>query len=306
MAAIITIPTRSHEEFGHSLNKLLRVLSDLHACVDNRIILDFNNATMLNPFFLGGLSCAIHFYKENGKVFELSKLNNYNISSYLKAIHFPNRLTPMVEEEEAFMETLDNYKEKRYIPIIAFPTGGDSAISQMREKILSAISGILKKQLNFSEKNLAPVSYLIDEMTHNVNDHSQSPNGSIFAQYYPASNYIDLCICDDGIGIYKSYNKSLKFHPRTEQEAIEFAINGRSTKDRPEARGFGISTSRSLLVNGLKGKFFLMSGNTAYIETVEKKGIINLPADLFYHGNYIALRIPTIIEAGFNIYNYVE
>src|SRR5690606_32833445 len=100
-------------------------------------------------------------------------------------------------------------------------------------------------------------SYLIDEMTHNINDHSQAEQGFIFARYYPASNYIDVCICDGGIGIYESYSKSPKFHPQSEQEAIEFAINGRSTKDRPEARGFGIPTSRDMLVNGLKGKFYL-------------------------------------------------
>lgn len=306
MAITLTIPGRTHEEFGHSLNKLLRLLSDLHNSDGNHIILDFNNARMLNPFFLGGLACAIRHYEQKGKNFELIHQNNYNISSYLQAICFPGTFTPVPGSEVAFMETLEQYKEKRYIPIIAFPTGSDSAISQVRENVLSAVSSILKRQLNFSEKNLVPISYLIDEMTHNINDHSQAEQGFIFAQYYPASNYIDVCICDGGIGIYESYSKSPKFHPQSEQEAIEFAINGRSTKDRPEARGFGISTSRDMLVNGLKGKFYLMSGKTAYIQTIERKGIINFPDTFLYQGNYIALRIPTIIDSNFNFYNYVE
>jgi len=46
-------------------------------------------------------------------------------------------------------------------------------------------------------------------------------------------------------------------------EAINSAANGVSTKNRPEAegRGFGISTSFDMLVNGLKGKYAVMSGN---------------------------------------------
>ena len=104
----------------------------------------------------------------------------------------------------------------------------------------------------------------------------------------------------------QSYQKSQKFHPENEREAIEFAINGRSTKDRPESKGFGISTSRDMLVNGLKGKFFLLSGNTAYIQTTENKGIIDIPDNFFYQGNYVALRVPTLIDPAFNLYNYVE
>ena len=306
MAITFKIPNRTHEEFGSSLNKLLQILSGLNNCSDNTIVLDFNDARMLNPFFLGGLACAINYYEQHDKSFSLNYSENYNISSYLNTIYFPKSLTPEPGVEYKFIDNLEKYREKTFIPIITFPTGNDKGHSHVRENILSAVSAILKNQLKFSDKNLIPISYLIDEMTHNINDHSQADRGLIFAQYYPSSNYVDLCICDTGIGIYNSYKKSQKFHPRNEEEAIEFAINGRSTKDRPEARGFGISTSRHMLVNGLKGKFFIMSGNTAYIQTIEKKGIINFPDTFFYQGNYVALRIPTIIEASFNIYNYVE
>lgn len=261
---------------------------------------------MLNPFYLGGLACAICYYEQKGFYFELNHHENYSIGTYLQTISFPGCHKPVPGQEDNFLATLEYFKTKTYIPIIAFPTGSDQAIATVREKILSAVSSILKIQLYFSEKNLMPVSYLIDEMTHNINDHSAADRGFIFAQYYPASNYIDICICDYGIGIYQSYQKSPKFSPGNEKEAIEFAINGRSTKDRPESKGFGISTSRDMLVNGLKGKFFLMSGNTAYIQSIDSKGIIDFPDTLYYQGNYIALRVPTIIESSFNMYDYVE
>lgn len=306
MALTIQIPVRTHEEFGHSLTRLLRLLIELHTTEEKEIILDFNNARMLNPFFLGGLACIIQHYESGGKSFVLNHQENYSISSYLSAICFPKCHSPEKNSDVDFLLTLEKFRTKNYIPIIAFPTGFDRGVTDIREKILSAVSLILKNQLNFTEKNLMPISYIIDEMTHNINDHSTADRGFVFAQYYPASNYIDICICDYGIGIYKSYQKSSKFNPESERQAIEFAINGCSTKDRPESKGFGISTSRDMLVNGLKGKFFLLSGNTAFIQSIENNGIIDMPDDFYYQGNYVALRVPTIIDPNFNMYNYVE
>lgn len=306
MALTIQIPERTHEDFGHSLSKLLRLLSQLYTTEESHIILDFNQARMLNPFFLGGLACTIRHYETKGKIFELNYQQNFNINSYLDTICFPGSHTTEAGGEKIFMETLEKFRKKNYIPLIAFPTGIDTGVTAIRERVLSAVSSILRNQLNFTEKNLMPIVYMVDEMTHNINDHSLADKGFVFAQYYPANNYIDICICDYGIGILKSYQKSSKFYPENEQEAIEFAINGCSTKDRPESKGFGISTSRDMLVNGLKGKFFLLSGNTAYIQTTENKGIIDFPDNFFYQGSYLALRVPTLIDPAFNIYNYVE
>lgn len=41
MAHRIEIPIRTHEEFGHSLAKLLKVVSEIVSCTDNEIELDF-------------------------------------------------------------------------------------------------------------------------------------------------------------------------------------------------------------------------------------------------------------------------
>ena len=43
--------------------------------------------------------------------------------------------------------------------------------------------------------------------------------------------FLDITIADNGIGVYKSYNKTDKFIPESEVNAIEMAVNGCSTKD---------------------------------------------------------------------------
>jgi hypothetical protein len=302
----IKIPIRTHEEFGHSISKLLRIITQIHNSGEQEIELDFTEARMLNPFFLGGLACSLKYFLSTGKKVILNHNQNSNISSYLETIHFPDCLLPEKGTESAFFKKLETYAGKTYIPLIAFPTGSNDYHGTIREKVLNAVSELLKTQLNFKEKERQPLSYFIDELTHNVNDHSASPYGYLFAQFYPSSNYLDLVICDNGKGIYKSYEGNTKFNPRDEVEALQFAIAGKSTKDRPESKGFGISTSRNMLVNGLRGRFFIWTGNTAYLETVERVNILNIPPECYFKGTFVALRIPTIMPSRFNFYDYTE
>lgn len=258
MAVRIIIPERTHEEFGHSISKLIRVVENIGQAGQADIILDFSGARMLNPFFLGGLSCAIRYYESRGSRFQLNHSENVSVASYLERIYFPHCYDTNSNEL-----ALERFADKTYTPIIKFPTGESSKSEGARNKILSAISDLLKKQLRFSEKQRAPLSYFLDELTHNVNDHSGAEEGYVFGQSYPNSNYLDLCICDHGKGIYRSYLDTNKHHPQTEIEALELAINGRSTKDRPESKGFGIATSRAMLTSGLRGRFFMWTGNSA-------------------------------------------
>src|SRR6185312_10033694 len=268
--------------------------------------LDFREAKILNPFFLGGIASIIDYARSRGKNIKSNHRENNRINSYLDRIFFPACCGPQRGHEQSFFQQLEAYQAKTYIPMIAFPTGSDSYHSSIREKMLSAISALLKNQLNFKERERQPLAYFLDELTHNVNDHSGAIKGILFAQFYPGSNYLDLVICDNGKGIYASYEGNTRFTPADEAEALRFAVNGRSTKDRPESKGFGISTSRKMLVNGLRGKFFIWTGRTSFIETIEREDFVQFPANLSFPGTFIALRIPTIIAETFNFYDFIE
>lgn len=306
MALKIVIPERTHQEFGHSISKLLPIVGEIASTTEEEIELDFSKAKMLNPFFLGGIASTIDYARFKGKNIKLNHSENYRISSYLERICFPACYSPEKENEQAFFQQLEGYQGKTYIPIIAFPTGSDNYHSSIREKMLSAVSALLKNQLNFKERERQPLAYFLDELTHNVNDHSGAGKGFLFAQFYPGSNYLDLVICDNGKGIYASYEGNAKFKPSDEIEAVRFAVNGRSTKDRPESKGFGISTSRRMLVHGLRGKFFIWTGRTSFIETIEREEFVQFPIDFSFPGTFIALRIPTIISDTFNFYDFIE
>ena len=71
-------------------------------------------------------------------------------------------------------DKLENYNLKTFIPLILFPTAANKADSSLRENVLSAINSILKKQLKLTGNVIEAVYYLVDELTNNVSDHSES------------------------------------------------------------------------------------------------------------------------------------
>jgi hypothetical protein len=300
----VQIPIRTHENFGDSISKLINTLLRISEISDDEITLDFSQTKILNPFFLCGLTCVIRKMQNEGRSFILNHDENLRINSYLNTVFFPG--TFCASDHNNTVNVLEKYAMKTFIPIISFKTGSSTSSTFTRENILSSISGLLKNQLKFSETERQPLSYFIDELTNNINDHSDAEEGFVFAQFYPASNYLDLCICDAGKGIYQSFLDNPKFNPVNEIEAIQLALSGNSTKDRAEARGFGISTTRNMLVNGLKGKLFLWSGNTTFYQAVNEEMIVSIAENIYFQGTFIALRFPTVISAEFNFYNFVE
>lgn len=302
----IKAPERIHEDFGDGLAKLISIVNKITTSEEQEIIIDFSKTKWLNPFYLAGLTCVINRLNFNGKRFQINYHDNHHINSYLDTIQFTKSFNTESEADNNPQITFDSFRNKTYVPITSFKTGSETEKTIERERILTAISQLLKNQLRFSETDAQPMKYFLSELTDNINEHSKTDRGYVFAQFYPNSNFLDLCICDGGQGIMQSYLNNPTFNPRDEEEAIRFAMFGKSTKNRPEARGFGITTTRNMLVNGLRGKIFIWSGATTFIQTTNKEAIVNISGAGFFQGTFIAIRIPTIISSNFNFYQYIE
>jgi len=232
---------------------------------------------------------------------------NPGFKNYLNAVQFPNCVNPFLLNEDEYSTFLERYKQRNYIPITIYCRTESEELNGKREKFISAVNGMLFARCNLKRDILSAVRYLISEALDNILEHSKAEFGVIFIQYYPKLGYIDLIIGDCGIGLLGSYQTRKDRYPNivTYSDAIQRAINGESTKDIPESRGFGISTSRKMLVEGLKGIYFLMSGSTFYVEHGKGKNIVSIP-DFDWNGALLALRIPFMNLDNFNFYDYVE
>ncbi|UKK57201.1 hypothetical protein [Prevotella communis] len=93
-----------------------------------------------------------------------------------------------------------------------------------------------------------------------------------------------------------------------EAEALKLANEGYSTKNRPEAenRGYGISTSKAMLVTGMKGGFFMLSGGAFHRYENGANDYIDLGNIFRWKGTVILMRIPVVLPKGFNYIDYLE
>jgi hypothetical protein len=303
----INIPVNIAENFGAPIYLLIDYISTINQSKENDIHFDFTRCRFMNPFLIAGIASIARAQQKEGKTISYSfNEQNESLTNYIKAICFPESFNYEQYKLTELNNVLEPYHSKNYIPLFCFPNKKNDEDSQIREKIISAINSIFKNQLKLSGAVLQAIYYLVDELTQNIADHSDSEKGILFAQFYPSKNYMDVCIADYGKGLLQSYIDSGKHNPLSSGEAVNFAVFGKSTKDLPESRGFGISTSRKMLVEGLKGKFFIYSGNAFFIQSIEKQELIELSKEYNYKGCYVALRIPIFDNKQFDFYSYVE
>ena len=148
---------------------------------------------------------------------------------------------------------------------------------------------------------------MLGESIDNIIQHAQSERGYIFAQSFPQQGFLDICIADNGITLLGSYKTLPNNEIESDLEAIQAANRGISTKNRPNAenRGYGIITSKKMLVEGLSGSFIMLSGNALHLYNSEYRRFIETPTNIRWDGTVVALRVP-YINKDFHYIHYIE
>lgn len=295
----IEVPETFRDNFGDPINHILKILPELNNDWQT-IVVDFGKNKFLVPHYLGPLACILEEKRKKG--IEVKVINE---TSYTQTVRFKDGYFQLPYNDENI--SLDVYVHKTFIPVIHFPTSKLAQDSLFRDSILSAVNQILKKQLKLPINILSAIYYMLDELTQNIVDHSETSFGTIFAQFYSGKKYLDLSICDAGKGLYQSYIDSGKHKPTSNSDAINHGVYGKSTKDIPESRGFGLNTSRTMLTQGMKGQFFLMTGNGFFYQNENKEEIIALDEEYIeFKGCMINLRIPLFESAEFSMHSFTD
>lgn len=191
--------------------------------------------------------------------------------------------------------------------IFAFNLDDDAiatTINQLKNHLRSC-NGVCMDAFN------TPLTYLLDELICNIQQHAQTEQGYAFLDFNAATNAIEIVIADMGITIYGSYvaaQKHLDKLGNSDAEALNLAQNGYSVKNLPDAenRGYGISSNIRMVVDGLSGEFAVLSGNALLVETTKQRKILALPKEIDYKGTMVVIRIPAILPEGFNLYKYTS
>lgn len=301
MSNIVNIPSVDRDErIGSAFNHLFNVISKNSSIVDKNVVWDFSGTSFFHPFFLFPLS----IYKSKcDKDIKYIEMGGYT-KAYLEYVRFFDFLT--INDDVSLKKALESYSQKTYIPICRF-----NRLNENIDSMQTVIQGVIESQKELDSKLKTPISYLISELICNIDQHSCSKYGYIYSQYLKRENSLDICIADDGITIYGSYVKAKKLLDKigdNEAEAIRFANEGYSTKGLPDAenRGFGISSTKKMIVEGLGGAFFILSGGAFHRHDTDGSTYVKLPESINWDGTIILMRIPLNVKEDFDYMKYIR
>lgn len=301
--AVVNIPSvgkdaRIGSVFNHIFSIMFQTEETDTSC-GNKIVWDFSQCSFLHPFFLGALSILRRQYGDRVCLRGIKPA----ISHYLDTVFFESPLSIHSEDNEELIWR--QYYTKSYLPICMFHPYDDSSI-----KAQELVQRAIKEQLSSDNKVHGILSLLLGELIDNITEHSKSEEGFLFSQSWPSEKKLYILISDTGRSIFASYAYDERYAnllTNLESSALVLALRGKSTKDRPESenRGYGISKSRKLIVDGLGGEFFILSG-CAFVR-YDRNGevVADLPENYRWNGTVILLTIPTEIPKDFNIYKYI-
>src|SRR3989344_8092158 len=140
--------------------------------------------------------------------------------------------------------------------------------------------------------------YLIGELTDNISQHSHCLSGVLVLSFDKKSGVGEIVVVDDGVSIPGAFEKR-KIGFKDDLDSVDMAISGKSTK-KEKGRGFGLSSSRRLVEEGLKGDFMVVSGKGVY-RIKGKSSLLSKP----FCGTLVYVRFEDSAK-GLNIYEYLE
>ncbi len=274
------------------------VISSATEALDNNIVVwDFNNVVNLHPLLSAALALYANFCDKQIEIINARP----KIEKYLEEIHFKGIANVGTEAALSNVELI--YKDKAYIPICSFRADDDKAQQTLQK--------LIQKQ-GKADGIATPLSYIFGELICNIAQHAEVNCAFFYSEYTDRDDSLNICIADNGIGIFGSYVKANKYLSEVgdnDADALKIANEGYSTKNLPAAenRGFGISTSRNMLVKGLHGAFYMMSGSALQISEFGKPDkFIELPSNVEWQGTLIFLKIPCRARPDFVYTDYLE
>lgn len=175
---------------------------------------------------------------------------------------------------------------KKYLPITKLPPVEDNnVLGEYEDRILAETKTTNAMGFKTSLK------YLTSELVNNVNEHAQIDHYWILAQYYAFSQNktCEIVIADNGIG-YKNSYKGTEFEVKTDKEAIENALEGKSSKSaktKSNERGTGIPSIANIFLRGYGGKLVIMSGQSLIY--YKKEGKKEFDTDYCWNGSLVCI-----------------
>lgn len=298
----IRLPERTYENFGEPVFRLYEAAS-LAQLSPAGFVVDVAGSKFLSPVLLCGVAALVRRHEEMGIASHVDpKCRDEKLRSYLEAMRFPQGISGDINSEEN-RKALNTCAGRPFVPMMTFPANLKPNMD--REELLQGIENELARRSFMDGRATSAMKYILSEITGNINYHAGFGSGFVVAQYHVNNRYMDIAIADTGRGLLQTYLDSGKHTPSTDVDAMRLALAGHSAKAEKH-RGFGIRTSRKMVVKGLGGWFLIWSGSAMFVDNASGEQLVELTDGTSLPGCFFALRIPTVAPTSFSLYSYLE
>lgn len=261
------------------------VITDQRDAKFSKVIFDFSRVNFVEPVGLVGLSNLIEYLNKIGCSVAFS-----NHSSL-------NQGTKFLDDSEFFERYL---KKKIFANSSVRSTTMPLrliASDKAQEYLIFKLMPWVASSVNMKIESLDSIRVSIEEILHNVNDHSGVRVGCTFAQHFPNKKTIEIAISDFGNGIPSMVRKVI---PNTsDSDALKLASQeGFTTKSNVKNRGAGLPTLIKFVVANNGGSVRINSGNASLSaapssQNKEKINIVARSEDSFYPGTLVRVTLRT-------------
>lgn len=119
----------------------------------------------------------------------------------------------------------------------------------------------LAEQLDVTEPSVYVLKVCISELFDNIKDHAGVDAGSMFAQFFPETRELTICVADCGVGIPHTVRERIP--NASDAEAIIYAAKpGFTSKSTPWNMGSGLTYLLQTIVARHGGQVTIYSGNS--------------------------------------------
>lgn len=201
-----------------------------------------------------------------------------------------------------FEDTTYNYPYNASTPITFFPllrirSDGDLRLYDECQRVLGAA--------NLAQNQIYTIAEAFSELADNIYFHSGTTENSgwgyIHAQVYHAGTwfwkrgYLRLAVCDLGVGIFGSYQRTNQIRGRSQKQVVKDSLNlGDSSLNpapREGHRGIGLNDVKNF-VSDNDGHLVIKTGDVHLDLRKEKLQVKN--TSFFFGGTNIELKVPIL------------
>jgi hypothetical protein len=226
-------------------------------------------------------------------------------ASYLRVIRFPEG----IDELEGLS------LQSTYIPIIHLNLKNLNrrTLSEQLNRLHSRFLELLKLKVIGDERFIELITnntfgFLLGELLDNIEEHSEAENVYLFAQYWSKTNSCEVCLLDDGIGLYGSLKKAgrdVKDSADSLKKVLEMGLSAKEGYS-DLIRGTGIKNTRAAITNKeINGEFMIMSGNISFLHSASNGQSFFNFTEYSWKGTLVLMKLNKPITT-FNLYNYVK